>query len=219
MDTAAEHAHTRRDMEEAARQKAESLSRLSDQVAAEGRVREAELARSLAEMQTSRDAAIEEMRAKLVDAEAALASSKAQAAKKANGSWLSTGPRRGLAKRLLNSGLFDVEYYREQYSGGNGDLAAAEHFIAEGFCNGYRPNAFFDTRWYLDRHEDVRRSGVNPLLHYLLHGAGEGRDPSPRFQTNYYLGANADVRESGANPLAHYLQHGRHEGRLPAPPS
>ena len=85
-----------------------------------------------------------------------------------------------------------------------------------GFCRGFRPNPLFDTHWYLERYEDVRRAGVNPLLHYMLHGWREGRDPGPGFQTEFDLAANADVRASGANPLAHYLRYGRHEGRLAA---
>ena len=93
------------------------------------------------------------------------------------------------------------------------DLAAAEHYLEEGFCRGYRANPLFDTRWYLERYEDVRRSGLNPLLHYWLHGWREGRDPGPGFQSEYYLEANPDVRAAGVNPLAHYLRHGRHEGR------
>jgi hypothetical protein len=79
------------------------------------------------------------------------------------------------------------------------------------------PNPFFDTRWYLQRYEDVRRSGVNPLLHYARHGYREGRDPGPGFQTTWYLEANPDVKKSGMNPLAHFLRYGRAEGRVPAP--
>jgi hypothetical protein len=123
---------------------------------------------------------------------------------------------------LLRSGLFDPEFYRQNYAselavppgaGAKGNLAAAEHYLQSGFCKGFMPNPKFDTRWYLERYEDVRRSGINPLLHYARHGWREGRDPGPDFQTRFYLDANSDVRAENANPLTHYLKYGRNEGR------
>ena len=159
---------------------------------------------------------IETLRAQLVDAEAALAKMRAEPRK----GFLD--PQRRHARRLLRSGLFDSEFYRTTYLSPDGgayekrsDFAAARHYLIEGFCNGLRPNPLFDTRWYLERNEDVRRSGVNPLLHYSGDGFREGRDPGPEFDTSFYLEANPDVREAGLNPLAHYLEHGRAEGRLP----
>jgi hypothetical protein len=76
----------------------------------------------------------------------------------------------------------------------------------------------FDTCWYLEQYEDVRHSGMNPLLHYATQGYREGRDPGPDFQTNFYLLAYPDVRASKINPLAHYLRHGRAEGRMSVRP-
>jgi hypothetical protein len=37
----------------------------------------------------------------------------------------------------------------------------------------------FDSKWYLDQYPDVRRKGVNPLLHYLTCGKAEYRLPKP----------------------------------------
>jgi hypothetical protein len=70
-----------------------------------------------------------------------------------------------------------------------------------------------DTRWYLERYEDARRSGVNPLVHYATLGSREGRNPGPGFETKRYLDANPDVEASGVNPLSHYLRHGRGKAR------
>src|SRR5688572_8520774 len=39
----------------------------------------------------------------------------------------------------------------------------------------------FDEEFYLSQYEDVRVSGLDPLLHYLQHGEGEGRKPRPDF--------------------------------------
>jgi hypothetical protein len=171
-------------------------------------------------------AAIEMLRARLVDAEAAVAGLKAERPRRGFRAWFGWRDSKSqrLAKRLLRSGLFDAEFYRANYLSSAGqdgrpsDFAAARHFLAEGFCNGLRPNPLFDTRWYLERYDDVRRSGINPLLHYLSDGFREGRDPGPEFDTRFYLESNPDVREAGFNPLAHYLRHGQEEGRpaLPA---
>jgi SAM-dependent methyltransferase len=79
------------------------------------------------------------------------------------------------------------------------------------------PSGLFDSDWYLERNDDVRAAGINPLVHYLLHGAAEGRDPNPLFDTDWYLNRYPDVRAAGANPLVHYLRYGAAEGRDPNP--
>jgi hypothetical protein len=126
--------------------------------------------------------------------------------------------QRSIAKRLVAAGLIETEYYRSQFpqdflDGAVTPLAVALHYVRIGFCKGGLPNALFGSRWYLERYEDVRCVGINPLLHYHLHGWREGRDPGPKFETEYYLSASADVRLSGMDPLTHYLLHGRTEGR------
>jgi hypothetical protein len=35
-----------------------------------------------------------------------------------------------------------------------------------GWTEGRDPNAFFNTKGYLDTYADVKASGVNPLMHY-----------------------------------------------------
>jgi hypothetical protein len=163
------------------------------------------------------EAEIHALRSQLLDSETAHANRAQQ------GSWTALLPmtlrHHSPARRLVRSGLFDVEWYRTQYSDvPQSKFGAANHYLRTGFCKGYKPNPLFDTRWYLQLYEDVRRSGMNPLLHYLDHGSREGRDPGPDFDTQFYLEANPDVRAASKNPLAHYLNHGRHEGRLPLRP-
>jgi signal transduction histidine kinase len=154
----------------------------------------------------------------LVDAEAAIAKSNRD--KQTGLRLLRRLKLRQAVRRLMSSGLFDAEWYKQEYpASAESGYSPAEHYLEEGYASGHRPNPLFDTRWYLERYEDVRRAGVNPVLHYLEYGFREGRDPGPGFQTDFYLAANPDVRSSGANPLAHYLQHGRHEGRLPVRPA
>ncbi|MGB6087414.1 glycosyltransferase family 2 protein, partial [Parvibaculum sp.] len=41
------------------------------------------------------------------------------------------------------------------------------------------PGPSFSTSWYLDKYRDVKRAGMNPLVHYLRYGQKEGRLPAP----------------------------------------
>ena len=207
----------------------QELRRVNDQYKERAAAAEAAQAQALSELNGAYEARLSALRAELVDTEAGLAGLKTDAAQKGLvNRLLPAGIRhRRIAKQLIASGLFDVEFYRTQYpealagapsAGANSALAAARHYVEQGFCKGCRPNPMFDSRWYLDRYDDVRRAGINPLLHYIFDGWREGRDPGPEFQTEYYLEANPDVRAANVNPLAHYLRHGRHEGRRPARP-
>jgi len=124
--------------------------------------------------------------------------------------------RRGLAKKLRESGLFDVEHYlrrhpevREQR------IDPVLHYLLWGAAWRYEPHPLFDTGYYLDGNPDIDPDATNPLLHYLHHGAHERRKPHPLFDTAYYLERYPDVATSGQNPLAHYLQSGGREGRQP----
>lgn len=82
-----------------------------------------------------------------------------------------------------------------------------------------RRSRMFDADYYLARYPDVRREGIDPLLHFLRHGAAEKRDPGPAFNTGSYLATYPDVARSGINPLLHYLRHGVAEGRSSSPPA
>lgn len=78
-----------------------------------------------------------------------------------------------------------------------------------------RHSTWFDRAWYLDRYEDVRSAGIDPVEHYHAFGWMEGRDPGPEFSTRYYLESNQDVKRSGIDPLLHFIEHGINEGRRP----
>ena len=74
-------------------------------------------------------------------------------------------------------------------------------------------SSMFDRDWYLDRYEDVRTGGIDPLRHFVIYGMEERRDPGPDFDTSYYLQLYADIAASGMSPFLHYLRYGRSEGR------
>ncbi len=128
--------------------------------------------------------------------------------------------RRKTARLLLQSGLFDPDYYlannQDVRCSGRNPLV---HYLSEGAQEGRRPNEYFDTGYYLLHNSDVAASGMNPLVHYLLVGYKEGREPSAEFSWRSYLAFNPDVRESGINPVSHFLKYGREEGRTLYPVS
>ncbi|MCM2294287.1 hypothetical protein NAC44_18325 [Allorhizobium sp. BGMRC 0089] len=166
-------------------------------------------------------------RVALVNMEAAYYQARKEAFPSGLGKLISPKSRKKmLAKRILKSGLFDADFYCEQcadvshaWNGGASEKAekAALHYLDDGYRMNLNPNRLFDSHWYLDRYEDVRRAGINPLLHYMFHGWQEGRNPGPNFNTQYYLDQNEDVRIKGVNPLVHYLKFGYLEGRLVTP--
>lgn len=71
----------------------------------------------------------------------------------------------------------------------------------------------FDADFYLAHHKDVRKSGMDPLIHYLYYGYKEERKPCQDFDGKNYMRRNADVKNSNLNPLVHYVLYGMKEGR------
>jgi len=79
-------------------------------------------------------------------------------------------------KILLNSGLFDSDYYlRTNPDVRNAGANPLLHYLRFGGIEGRDPSEAFDAVAYLDENEDVRQAGMNPLLHYLQFGKQEGR--------------------------------------------
>jgi lipopolysaccharide biosynthesis glycosyltransferase len=123
-----------------------------------------------------------------------------------------------VATRLLQSGLFDRDWYIQRYPeivlhGANPVL----HWLTLGWKEHRDPNPLFGIEWYLTKYRDVAGTDVNPLIHYLDHGANEGRDPGPDFNTNWYLAQYPDVTRGRMSPLEHYLKIGREKGYDPKP--
>lgn len=115
------------------------------------------------------------------------------------------------------SGLFDRQWYLENYEKLEWPDDPLIHYLLIGGFEGRDPNPVFSSDWYLRNYGDVADSGHNPLVHYILYGAKEGRAAGPNFDTAAYLRGNPDVAASGVNPLSHYLKIGRGEGRKSFP--
>jgi len=43
-----------------------------------------------------------------------------------------------------------------------------------------------DREWYLEQNPDVRRAGIDPVMHFARHGFCEGRQPNPFFTGRWY---------------------------------
>lgn len=94
--------------------------------------------------------------------------------------------------------LFDADYYGHPLL----------HFLVEGAYQGRQPHRLFDPGFYLDRHPDLRRAGLNPQVHYVRHGATEDRKPLPLFEPSHYRKCCAEAPGRGQNLLAHFLESG-----------
>jgi GT2 family glycosyltransferase len=77
---------------------------------------------------------------------------------------------------IVASGLFDADFYAEQYPDVvRGGFDPVIHYIRYGATERRNPSAAFDAAQYLAEYPDVRDANMNPLLHFILHGRTEGR--------------------------------------------
>ena len=84
-------------------------------------------------------------------------------------------------KIIKESMLFDEKWYVSQYLKSNENINPIRHYITEGVKRNLNPSSFFNTKWYLENNDDVKKSGMNPFVHYILHGRKEGRLPNSSF--------------------------------------
>ena len=76
---------------------------------------------------------------------------------------------------IRTSGLFDADWYKNQYSLAGNEIDLILDYLTEGYLKKRNPNPEFDTTFYLEKSPDVARAGMNPLLHYIMHGKNEKR--------------------------------------------
>lgn len=107
------------------------------------------------------------------------------------------------AALLRTSQLFDQEWYLSEYK----DMALhpdpVAHYLRHGVRELRDPGPAFSTAWYLEKYPDVRRSGVNPLVHYLCYGRKDGRLPMPQLGTEAWWGALVPASRDNAEKCAH----------------
>jgi len=81
-----------------------------------------------------------------------------------------------IADELLQSGLFDSQWYSENFpDAALSGLPPLTHFLRVGMRLDRDPGPLFDAHYYLTIYPDVRAAGFHPLIHYLRFGRAEGR--------------------------------------------
>lgn len=80
--------------------------------------------------------------------------------------------------KIYQSNLFDKNWYIKNYR----DLSIAYrifpaiHYALFGWKEGRNPGPNFNTSIYMEKYNDVKNIGINPLYHYEKYGKKEGRD-------------------------------------------
>lgn len=117
-----------------------------------------------------------------------------------------------LRKQLLQTNLFDAEYYSKTYTIQSDPYL---HFIKIGAQNLYSPNILFSPTYYLSQCPEATSSGNNFLLYYIHNFSTNPSSPHPLFDNFYYISNYPDILKSNINPLSHYLADGAVELRQP----
>ncbi|MBQ2832686.1 hypothetical protein [Methanobrevibacter sp.] len=78
---------------------------------------------------------------------------------------------------ILHSGLFDDEWFSEYYSLKGSNTNLVRYYMDEYLNYGLNPSPNFDSIWYLEKYDDVKKNGINPFVHYVKYGKKEGRMP------------------------------------------
>lgn len=101
--------------------------------------------------------------------------------------------------------LIDLNYIKGQTTGISNNLEIINYFFEHGNDKLINPHTLFDTFFYLSENPDVKKDGINALLHFLLFGAKEKRDPHPLFDVSYYYSTDRNLDPDRFNPLVHYI--------------
>ena len=78
---------------------------------------------------------------------------------------------------ILYSGLFDEEWFSKYYSLDKSRVNLVKYYVEDYLNYGLNPSPDFDSMWYLEKYDDVKKSKLNPFVHYIKYGKKEGRKP------------------------------------------
>ena len=88
-----------------------------------------------------------------------------------------------LFDEILESNLFDSNYYKMQLNEKvDGNLLS--HYLRIGYKEGLNPSKNFDGNFYLSTYDEVKKCGLNPLIHYFLFGKNENFKINPVVNLN-----------------------------------
>src|ERR1700722_324748 len=80
-----------------------------------------------------------------------------------------------------------------------------------------RESGLFAPEWYVEKNNDVKGAGIDPLSHFNSKGFREKRAPNPIFDIQFYKLGNSDLEAFGWNPVLHYILIGSFKERSPNP--
>jgi len=88
---------------------------------------------------------------------------------------------------IKKSKFFNAKWYKSTYGIPN-DFDPVEHYLNQGYKDGYNPSELFYNDFYLSVYPDILYADINPLLHYIKFGRAEGRITSSlTHSVNYAL--------------------------------
>ncbi|MDM0028701.1 glycosyltransferase [Variovorax saccharolyticus] len=88
-----------------------------------------------------------------------------------------SGPHfESILEEVRQSGWFDADFYRTAHPAlEQSEMDPLTHYLVVGYRHYIEPSAKISTRSYIGRYPDIRRAGLNPLVHWLRYGKHEGR--------------------------------------------
>ncbi len=94
---------------------------------------------------------------------------------------------------------------------------APAHYALIGERLGYRPNGFFDPKYFRRRASGARSAGRGLLELYLAEPGPNAPSPSAEFDHAWYVSQNPDWNRNHPHPFLHFLERGMPAGRRPRP--
>lgn len=109
--------------------------------------------------------------------------------------------------------LIDGTWYCRTYAPpGVTPSGAAHHYLDKGWRQGFDPNPWFDSTWYLSQNTDAR--SIDPLTHFVTIGGRLGRRPHPFFDVEWYAAHYLGGVAPSAEVLLHFLTVGLYAGAV-----
>lgn len=88
--------------------------------------------------------------------------------------------------KIIESGLFDHDWYIKQYSRDDAPIDnPLEHYLTLDLQSGVNPSPSFNTAFYAESNPDVLVSDLHPFVHYVCQGYNEGRRALPQPPKEY----------------------------------
>ncbi|GAB3692069.1 hypothetical protein GCM10028814_33230 [Angustibacter aerolatus] len=117
---------------------------------------------------------------------------------------------------VLDSGLFDPEWYAATAGCSTDPVEAATHYLETGCAQGHTAHPLFDHRHLMKRYADVI-GDHNPLVAYLSDPRMATASTQPLMAYRSYQRAHREASRYPRGVTRHYLERGAAQGFEPAP--